>query len=50
MNINNKRERGQFYTTSNPFTHPAFRKWADMAGLPEERVLEPFAGCGGLTI
>ena len=44
----NKRERGQFYTTRNPFAHQAFRKWAEMAGLPEERVLEPFAGCNSL--
>ena len=43
-----KRAKGQFYTEGNPFRHRAFRKWAKDAGLPETRVLEPFAGSNSL--
>ena len=43
-----KRENGRFFTEGNPFGHPAFRNWAKSAGLPRNRVLEPFAGANGL--
>ena len=46
--MNAKRARGRFYTAGNPFTLAPFREWADRAGLPGRRVLEPFAGAGGL--
>lgn len=43
-----KRAGGRFYTKSNPFNHPLFRRWAARAGLPETAVLEPFAGANHL--
>ena len=43
-----KRQRGQYYTVKNPFAHPAFRAWARRAGLPQTRILEPFAGANSL--
>ena len=43
-----QRAHGQFYTHGNPFRHPAFRKWAKRANLPNVRVLEPFAGANSL--
>lgn len=43
-----KRALGQFYTTVNPFDHPAFRQWAKNARLPQITVLEPFAGADHL--
>ena len=46
--MNAKRARGRFYTASNPFTLTPFRDWAERAGLPGQRVLEPFAGANGL--
>ena len=46
MNI--KRTRGRFYTAGNPFTLAPFQEWADRIGLPDKRVLEPFAGANGL--
>ncbi len=39
-----QRERGQYFTTGNPFQHPAFLSWAKDAKLPKARILEPFAG------
>ncbi len=41
-----KRTRGCYYTAgeTNPFALKAFRKWAQLAGLPQSRLLEPFAG------
>lgn len=44
----NKRTNGQFFTMLNPFNCQAFFEWADRAGLPEETVLEPFAGANSL--
>ena len=44
-----RRSLGQHYTEGNPFTHPAFRAWAERANLPEATVLEPFAGANGLV-
>ena len=44
----NERKLGQFYTVTNPFAHPAFRRWARTADLPQARILEPFAGCNSL--
>ena len=46
--MNAKRTHGRFYTSGNPFTLAPFREWADRAGLPDKRVLEPFAGSNGL--
>ncbi|MGR3984640.1 MAG: hypothetical protein OD817_05215 [Gammaproteobacteria bacterium] len=43
-----KRQHGQFYTVTNPFAHRAFRQWAQLAGLPNAAILEPFAGCNSL--
>lgn len=40
---------GRFYTTANPFRHPAFLDWAGAAGLPEARLVEPFAGSNRLV-
>ena len=48
--INNKRQRGQFFTTENPFNYTAFRYWAERAGLPNEVILEPFAGENSLIL
>ena len=41
-----RRARGCYYTAgaTNPFALKAFRKWARLCGLPQRRVLEPFAG------
>ena len=43
-----KGESGRFYTENskgnNPFAHEAFIQWARNANLPEESMLEPFAG------
>lgn len=47
--MTHKRQNGQFYTAANPFRHRAFRAWAAAAGLPETRVLEPFAGSNQLV-
>lgn len=44
----NKRLTGRYFTKGNPFRHPAFTKWAAEAGLPERRLLEPFAGGNNL--
>ncbi|MBE8157877.1 MAG: hypothetical protein HAW59_00545 [Betaproteobacteria bacterium] len=46
--LENKRADGRFYTQKNPFEHPLFRRWAARAGLPEETILEPFAGANHL--
>ena len=46
--MNAKRARGRFYTAGNPFTLTPFRDWAKRAGLPDRRVLEPFAGANNL--
>ena len=43
-----KRRNGRYYTTRNPFNHPAFTNWAETAGLPDKHVLEPFAGANSL--
>jgi hypothetical protein len=42
-----KRLCGQFFTTGNPFTHPAFATWWRTADLPRSAI-EPFAGAGGI--
>lgn len=42
---NAKRSLGQFFTVSqNPFELTAFKQWAEEANLPNEPILEPFAG------
>ena len=39
-----KRAQGQFFTTGNPFLCQAFVAWSRRANLPQETVIEPFAG------
>ena len=39
-----KRGRGQYFTVKNPFDTDIFKIWAMKAGLPNKRILEPFAG------
>ena len=43
-----KRTHGQFFTTVNPFFHPAFLAWYARLGR-RPRVLEPFAGSNALV-
>ncbi len=44
-----KRENGRYYTAGNPFDHPAFLAWAELARLRSSTVLEPFAGANSLV-
>lgn len=45
MTADTKRSLGQFYTISkNPFELTGFMSWAEEANLPNETILEPFAG------
>ena len=46
--MNFKRARGQFYTQGNPFNLPQFIQWKENSGLPEEVLLEPFAGANNI--
>ena len=46
--LDRKRESGQYYTKGNPFCIKPFSDWADQAGLPDNRILEPFAGSNSL--
>ncbi len=39
-----KRACGRYFTAVSPFAHDAFRIWSAQASLPDEIVLEPFAG------
>ena len=43
-----KRANGRYYTAGNPFDHPAFLAWAELARLRSATVLEPFAGANSL--
>jgi len=43
-----KRQDGRYFTARSPFSHPEFRAWAGRAGLPEELLIEPFAGSGAI--
>ena len=43
-----KRESGRYFTAGNPFVHPAFSEWAELAGIRCSTVLEPFAGANSL--
>ena len=43
-----KRAAGRFYTRHNPFNNRPFQSWAQNAGLPDNVVLEPFAGGNSL--
>ena len=47
--MSGKRAQGRFYTLGNPFALDPFRRWASEAGIPEKRILEPFAGANHLT-
>jgi len=43
-----KREKGQYFTTGNPFKTTAFQQWAKSCRIENGRILEPFAGCGSI--
>ena len=43
-----KRQTGRYYTSENPFQHPAFTMWAARSKLKDRIVLEPFAGANSL--
>ena len=44
-----KRENGQFFTTENPFDHPAFHAWLrQVPSVDTQTFLEPFAGACNL--
>ena len=45
----NKRNLGQYYTTSNPFSHIVFKKWWN--SIPDKEdliILEPFSGANNI--
>lgn len=44
-----KKALGQFFTRGNPFRFAPFRAWARAAGLPQSRLLEPFAGANHIV-
>jgi hypothetical protein len=45
--MDTKKQHGQFFTTGNPFGHPAFSLWA--SNFPaDSNILEPYAGANGL--
>ena len=46
--LDKKREAGQYFTSGNPFSNLPFSDWAVQAGLPNNPILEPFAGCNSL--
>lgn len=47
--MQNKREYGQYFTTTNPFNHPLFKEWMVIANLTEDDViLEPYAGANNI--
>jgi hypothetical protein len=44
-----KKANGQFFTTTNPFSHNLFLEW--FGNIPKKhttKILEPFAGCGNI--
>lgn len=47
-----KRRHGQFFTTTNPFDHPAFKAWLDTIPRAADgslrEIVEPFAGSNNL--
>lgn len=47
--MQNKRELGQYFTRTNPFSHPLFTEWMALSGYDTEGViLEPFAGANNI--
>ncbi len=46
--MSRKRRNGQFFTHQNPFGHKAFKWWVEQCELPDQEILEPFAGANGL--
>jgi hypothetical protein len=49
MNVN-KKLKGQFFTTTNPFANKLFLKWFNnIPNIKNELLLEPFAGSGNIT-
>ena len=48
MNIE-KKQKGQFFTITNPFYHDLFFKWVDkIENFENKTILEPFAGCNNI--
>ena len=43
-----KRSNGRYFTRGNPFRNAPFKDWTKLAGLPNKRILEPFAGSNSL--
>lgn len=51
MNDNrNKKNRGQFYTITNPFHNQLFLKWLNsIDNIKQETIIEPFAGANNIV-
>ena len=47
--MSRKRELGQYYTQTNPFTHPLFREWMGLGVTENMKILEPFAGSNNIV-
>ena len=43
-----KRSNGRYFTRGNPFQNAPFKDWTKLTGLPNKRILEPFAGSNSL--
>lgn len=49
MTATSKVQLGQFYTQTNPFTHPTFREWlSSIPNISKRRFLEPFGGSNNI--
>lgn len=46
--VKNKIQHGQFFTTVNPFNHPAFKIWAEQF-TTADIICEPFAGSNNIV-
>jgi hypothetical protein len=46
--LNQKREKGQYFTVYNPFVFDCFKEWAREFNLKNKIILEPFAGSNNL--
>ena len=46
--MDSKRAHGRYFTSVNPFNHPAFLEWAESARITHKIILEPFAGTNNL--
>lgn len=47
--VRKKRAQGRFFTAENPFSCQAFSAWSRRANLPNEIILEPFAGANSIV-